>query len=52
LLRRGRHPSSAQPDDLTPYWAPLGPTNEQLFGGTSDAWFVWVSGQLRRRSGA
>ena len=52
LLRRGKHPSYAQPDDLTPYWTALAPTNEQLFGGASDAWFVWVSRQLRRRSGA
>jgi hypothetical protein len=47
LLRRG--PSDAQPNELTPYWAPLSPTNEQLFDGTSDAWFVWVSKELRRR---
>ena len=52
LLRRGKHPSYAQPDDLTPYWTPIAPTNEQLFDGASDAWFVWVSRQLRRRSGA
>src|SRR5687768_11162993 len=29
LLRRGEHPSYAQPNELTPYWAPLSPTNEQ-----------------------
>ncbi len=52
LLRRGKHPSYAQPDDLTPYWTPIATTNEQLFDGASDAWFVWVSRQLRRRSGA
>ena len=49
FLRRGEHPSFAQPDDLTPYWAALGPTNEQLFGGTADPWLVWVSRQLRTR---
>ena len=49
LLRRGEHPSYAQPNDLTPYWAPLSPTNEQLFGGASDAWFVWVSQDVRKR---
>jgi hypothetical protein len=49
LLRRGEHPSYAQPNDLTPYWAPLSPTNEQLFGGASDAWFVWVSQEVRKR---
>jgi hypothetical protein len=48
FLRRGQHPSYAQPNDLTPYWAPLSPTNEQLFGGASDAWFVWVSRKLRK----
>lgn len=48
LLRRTRHPSNAQPDDLTPYWSALSPTNEQLFGGARDAWFVWVSQQLRK----
>ena len=49
LLRRGAHPSYAQPNDLTPYWAPLSPTNEQLIDGASDAWFVWVSQKLRSR---
>ena len=49
LLRRGEHPSYAQPNELTPYWAPLGPTNEQLIAGASDAWFVWVSQELRKR---
>jgi hypothetical protein len=48
LLRRGE-PSDAQPNKLTPYWAPFSPTNEQLFDGASDDWFVWVSKQLRRR---
>lgn len=49
LLRRGHHASDAQPHKLTPYWAPLSPTNEQLFGGASDAWFVWVRKELQRR---
>jgi hypothetical protein len=49
LLRRGQHPSDAQPNEPTPYWAPLSPTNEQLLYGASDAWFVWVSKELRRR---
>jgi hypothetical protein len=49
LLRRGEHPLDAQPNELTPYGAPLSPTNEQLFDGASDAWFVWVSKELRRR---
>ena len=51
LLRRGKHPSYAQPDDLTPYWAALSPTNEQLFGSATDVWLVWVRQQLRRRAG-
>lgn len=49
LLRRADHPSYAQPNDVTPYWAPLSPTNEQLLGGASDAWFVWVSQEVRKR---
>jgi len=49
LLRRAEYPSSAQPNELTPYWAPLSPTNEQQIGGASDAWFVWVRQKLRNR---
>jgi hypothetical protein len=49
FLRRGDHSSYAQSEQLTPYWAPLGPTNEQLFGGGSDPWLLWVRGQLRTR---
>jgi hypothetical protein len=49
LLRRGEDPAWAQPNALTPYWVPLGPTNEQLFDGARDPWFVWVSRELRRR---
>jgi len=52
LLRRSAHPSYAQPNDLTPYWTPLGPTNERLFGGSSDPWFSWVVEQLREKPGA
>ena len=37
-----------QGSQLTPYWAPLSPTNEQLFSGTDDPWFVWVRNKLRR----
>ena len=47
FLRRGEHASYAQPNDLTPYWAPLSPTNEQLFDRANDAWLVWVRRQLR-----
>jgi hypothetical protein len=49
-LRHGE-PSDAAQNQLTPYWAPLSPTNEQLFGGASYAWLVWVSNELRRRIG-
>ena len=48
LLRRGELPAYAQPNQLTPYWTPLMPTNEQLFGGARDAWFVWVRHELQR----
>jgi hypothetical protein len=36
LLRRGEDPAWAHPNALTPYWVPLGPTNEQLFDGACD----------------
>jgi hypothetical protein len=49
LLRRGEHSSDAQPTDLTPYWASLSPTNEQLLEGSNDPWVVWVSQELRRQ---
>lgn len=49
LLRRGEHSPDPQPSELTPYWAPLSPTNEQLFDGASDAWFVWVRKELRKQ---
>jgi hypothetical protein len=48
LLRREEHRAYAQPNELTPYWSPLMPTNEQLFGGARDAWFVWVRHELQR----
>jgi hypothetical protein len=50
LLKRGEHPSYAQANDLTPYWAPLSPTNEQLVHGAKDPWFVWVHEQLKKDS--
>jgi hypothetical protein len=52
LLRRSEHPSYAQPNALTPYWTPLGPTNEQLFGGSGDPWFTWVVERLHAKLGA
>lgn len=49
MLRRQDHPSVAQPGVLTPYWAALSPTNEQLFDGVEDPWFVWSSRRARNR---
>ncbi len=49
LLRRPEHSSYAQPNDLTPYWTPLSPTNEQLFGGGNDPWLAWVTQRIRER---
>jgi len=41
LLKRSSEDAYAQPDVLTPYWAPLAPTNEQVFGAP-DPWLAWV----------
>jgi hypothetical protein len=35
--------------ELTPYWAPLGATNEQL-RGSDDLWLTWVRGELAARA--
>jgi hypothetical protein len=35
----------SKPGTLTPYWSPLSPTNEQLFGDT-DRWLRWVTREL------
>jgi hypothetical protein len=32
---------------LYPYWSGLQPTNEQLFGGRKDPWFVWVAATVK-----
>lgn len=48
LLARGRDAPNGQPDGLTPYWSPLGPTNEQLFDGSADLWFSWVATLAKR----
>ena len=45
MLRRG------QDGALTPYWASLGATNEQLFG-PDDEWLAWVRRQLVTPDGA
>jgi len=47
FLRAGDVPAYAQQLMLTPYWAPLSPTNEQLLGGADDPWVVWVRARLR-----
>ena len=47
LLHRAEVPNYAELNELTPYWSPLSPTNEQLFDGTRDPWLIWVSAQLR-----
>jgi hypothetical protein len=47
LLRRGEY--APYVGELTPYWAPLGPTNEQLLGKASDPWLVWVRKRVPRR---
>lgn len=47
LFLRRAGPGHAQGDKLTPYWAPLAPANEQLFGD-ADPWSTWVRDALRR----
>ena len=37
--------SDSKGGGLTPYWAPMGATNEQLFGA-NDPWLAWVRAQL------
>lgn len=49
MLRRQDPPSATQPGVLTPCWSPLSPTNEQLFDGVDDSWFIWVRQQLLKR---
>ena len=45
LLTRADHQAYAQANQLTPYWSPLRPTNEQLFG-VADPWERWVVQQI------
>ncbi len=44
LLKRSK--ADAPEGELTPYWAALSPTNEQLFGGKDDPWYLWVRRHL------
>lgn len=41
MLARQSHPAYAESNDLTPYWAPLAATNEQVTG-PDDRWLLWV----------
>jgi hypothetical protein len=45
LLKAADYSVHPPTSDQTPYWSPLTPTNEQLFGG-QDPWLVWVVSQL------
>jgi hypothetical protein len=45
MLAREPHAAYAQGNRLTPYWGPLAPTNEQVFG-PGDPWLTWVKKQL------
>jgi hypothetical protein len=47
LLNRADHQAYAQRNQLTPYWSPLAPTNEQVFGD-ADRWLQWVEAQLAK----
>lgn len=41
MLAEGSHPAYGRVGDLTPYWAPLAATNEQV-SGPDDPWVAWV----------
>ena len=47
LLLRSTEPGAQANGNLSPYWAALSPTNEQLNGET-DPWLIWVGGQVER----
>jgi TonB family protein len=49
FLNAGGIRLDARPVDLTPYWAPLAPTNEQVFG-EADAWSHWVIEEIKASS--
>jgi hypothetical protein len=49
LLLKRTEPRSPDAGNLTPYWAALGPVNEQLFGGADDPWCVWVRRELGKQ---
>lgn len=43
MLRRPARPrADGSAGELTPYWAPLSPVNEQLGRGEDDPWLAWV----------
>ena len=39
--------SGGEATSLSPYWAPLSPTNEQV-RGASDPWLIWVAEQVKK----
>ena len=49
LLLKRTEPRSPDAGNLTPYWAALGPVNEQLFAGADDPWCAWVRRELGRQ---
>jgi hypothetical protein len=51
FLKRASHHAYAQPEKLTPYWAPLAPSNEQVFG-PADPWERWVRDRLQETATA
>jgi hypothetical protein len=47
MLRRPvQEPLDVGSGELTPYWAPLSPANEQLARGEDDPWLAWVRRQV------
>lgn len=46
FLKRAGHPTDVQGEQLTPCWAPLSPSNEQVLGD-DDPWERWVRERLR-----
>jgi alpha-galactosidase len=50
LIRSNGAHSHGKLGELTPYWAPLGPANEQLVDGPNDAWLAWVRRNVPRQN--
>jgi hypothetical protein len=47
FLNRAEHEAYPQRTELTPYWVPLGPTNEEL-SMSNDPWLRWVAEAIKR----